>query len=457
MIAAKNNKLRNSLLFAVLLMIFFVLSLALTSPALASKSCGDVQTTVIGEEICGSGDDLGGGIKGVVNLAISILTGLVGVAAVGAVVAAGIRYSSAGGDASKVAAAKKLLFNTTAGLIAFAFAATALNFIIPGGLFATSEDDVVWLGPAPDWSGGGSTGGGSKPSTGGGNNNNKPSTGGGNNSGSTGTATGPVKGKAVLTFASWNVYGKNHNNIGGKVRGLMSGIDAIGLQEVHWQQQRDAIKKISSPTIGVYFAPRPKSGDKHMSSYPIIYNRSKLSLISSGYKRLGATGGLSIRYVVYVKFKIKATNQDIYFANTHLPPGIEEGGRPSGGKYSGPYQLQMPVLKNTLIGLQREKIPLFLAGDLNVNWRRDKCSTKWFPCSSLGSIGMKAAFSYRPNDLGGSIGTHTGSDGSRLIDYVFVWDRADVKVDSVSVLGTNKQWYQGSDHRPSRAKVTIGK
>lgn len=68
--------------------------------------------------------------------AINILSAVVGVVVVGVIVFAGIQYSSSAGDPNRVAAAKGRIINAIIALVAFMFLYVALQWLIPGGLFA---------------------------------------------------------------------------------------------------------------------------------------------------------------------------------------------------------------------------------------------------------------------------------------------------------------------------------
>ncbi len=65
---------------------------------------------------------------------LRIMVGVVGIAAVGAFVFAGILYGSASGNAGQVEKAKTLMFNTVIGLVAFGLMFIAINWLIPGGV-----------------------------------------------------------------------------------------------------------------------------------------------------------------------------------------------------------------------------------------------------------------------------------------------------------------------------------
>lgn len=69
-----------------------------------------------------------------VNPFIKLMTALIGVAIVISIVLAGIQYSSAGGDPSGVAAAKKRITAAVIALVAYAFLLGFLQWLVPGGL-----------------------------------------------------------------------------------------------------------------------------------------------------------------------------------------------------------------------------------------------------------------------------------------------------------------------------------
>lgn len=70
-----------------------------------------------------------------INPVITLLSIIVGVAAVASYIIAAIQYSSAGDDPGAVSKAKNRAFKTTIGLIGYLFFFSFLNYIVPGGLF----------------------------------------------------------------------------------------------------------------------------------------------------------------------------------------------------------------------------------------------------------------------------------------------------------------------------------
>jgi len=80
-----------------------------------------------------SGNDCGGIVGNIVQPAIDLMTAIVGIIIAASIVVGGITYSSAGGDPSKVAAAKKRITNSVIALIAYLFTAGLLQWLVPGG------------------------------------------------------------------------------------------------------------------------------------------------------------------------------------------------------------------------------------------------------------------------------------------------------------------------------------
>ncbi len=107
-------------------------------PCNGNNGCG-VDTAIIK---CDNVDVSKGGVKnnGVWSLlltAINILTAGIGVAVLGGIVYASILYTTAAGNAEQVKKALEFIRNIVIGLVAYALMFAILNFIIPGGLFAS--------------------------------------------------------------------------------------------------------------------------------------------------------------------------------------------------------------------------------------------------------------------------------------------------------------------------------
>lgn len=102
--------------------------MAISEPVLAQNKCGGADTSII--KCDGEGEDA---IFGIISDIIKVMTGLIGLVAVGAVVYGAILYGSSSDSPEGVKKAKDIWMNVAIGLIAFAFMFAILNFIIPGG------------------------------------------------------------------------------------------------------------------------------------------------------------------------------------------------------------------------------------------------------------------------------------------------------------------------------------
>lgn len=433
---------RRPFVLAIVLLAASILGAITLGPMAHAADCSGIQTSIV---TCSeTKDTTGSPVVSVLVVVIQVLTGLIGVAAIGALIYAGILYSSASGNAAQVAKAKEIITNTLIGLAIFALTGVGLNYLIPGDLFS---------GSAAFGAGGNGQGNIIAKNLDFGNPANPDS------DSSEITSTNPYS----LTFASWNTYVNNTKNKGAAVRTILSSADVLGMQEVHKLAQRKDIQSVESSSIGIHFASEVKGNSSSQLSYPIAYNKTKLTYLNGGYKEIGKTPGLSERYVVYARFRVKATGQEFYFANTHLPPSVEKGGEPNTGSNTlAAYKKQMSVLVSTMKQLGAKGVPVFLTGDFNVNYRKEDCHVTFFPCKALRGANMKSGFEY--TQLAGipkSLGTH--ADDSRIIDYVFVRTDSRVKVNGTKILGgsscTNRRpdpdCYYGSDHRPSLTTVTI--
>ena len=90
-------------------------------------SCKNVDVT--------KGGTTNNGVWSLLLTGLNILTGGVGIAAVGGIVYGSILYTSAGGNADQTKKAIEFIRNVIIGLIAYGLMFAFLNFIIPGGLF----------------------------------------------------------------------------------------------------------------------------------------------------------------------------------------------------------------------------------------------------------------------------------------------------------------------------------
>lgn len=107
--------------------------------AMAQQKCGETDTAIIGEAVCGdvekNGTGQNSGIWAILMLVLNILTAGVGIAAVGGIVYGAVLYSSAGDKQDQTKKAISIITNVVVGIIAYALMYLILNFLIPGGIF----------------------------------------------------------------------------------------------------------------------------------------------------------------------------------------------------------------------------------------------------------------------------------------------------------------------------------
>lgn len=134
------QKVKNSIVATItslgIVMIFPLVAFAATPTSPGNNGCG-VDTTIIKCDNVNitSGGTTNNGVWSLLLTAINILTAGVGIAAVGGIVYGSILYTSAGGNQDQTKKAIEFIRNVVIGIIAYALMFSALNFIVPGGLF----------------------------------------------------------------------------------------------------------------------------------------------------------------------------------------------------------------------------------------------------------------------------------------------------------------------------------
>ena len=130
------------LVVSALLMVGFTTFIAMPVGAVSCDTavetcCGGVPTAVIScTQTGGTGGEVTDtGAWGILLLAINILSAAVGLGAIGGIVYASIMYTTAGGSVEQTKKALMIITNVVIGVVAFAVMYSALNFLVPGGLF----------------------------------------------------------------------------------------------------------------------------------------------------------------------------------------------------------------------------------------------------------------------------------------------------------------------------------
>lgn len=88
-------------------------------------------TTIIKVDCSGEG----GGIWGILDMIITIMSAGVLIAAVGGLLYGAILWTTAADDAGKIKKAKEVMFNVVLGVVAFVLMYAFLQYLIPGGVF----------------------------------------------------------------------------------------------------------------------------------------------------------------------------------------------------------------------------------------------------------------------------------------------------------------------------------
>lgn len=225
----------------------------------------------------------------------------------------------------------------------------------------------------------------------------------------------------------------------------------IALQEMMGRERRTALREqfVDCETCRYegLIAERNTEG-----ANPILWKTPRFSLVDSGNVQVtddwyvGARGAgpttFQEKFVTWVQLAERRTGRMFYVLNTHMIPSVQ--GRDGYPNQEYPERLahfrqHMSALQDLIRQFQATGLPVFVTGDFNVNYRRDKViKPAMFPYASLGAVGVRASYAATSEP---SYGTHGG--GTRLIDYVAHTVSSKVKPVSTEVLlGYN------SDHRP---------
>lgn len=97
---------------------------------------GTLECAVLPSNICSKAKEGGseGGVFALLVWVLVIMTALVGFAAVGGLIWAGILYASASANAEQVKRAKTIIRDVIIGLVAYGLMFVVLNWLIPGGV-----------------------------------------------------------------------------------------------------------------------------------------------------------------------------------------------------------------------------------------------------------------------------------------------------------------------------------
>jgi endonuclease/exonuclease/phosphatase (EEP) superfamily protein YafD len=189
---------------------------------------------------------------------------------------------------------------------------------------------------------------------------------------------------------------------------------------------------------------------------PILWRSDRFELVQKAWTQVtedtyvGPKGAgpstIRAKYIVWVRLRELSTGRQIFVLNNHFVPTVQgtNGGSNSNRKRVELYRAHMQGLVSMIQGIQAQKRLVFVTGDFNVNYRKDRVvQDTAFPYANLGAVNVRSSY-YALGEPG--TGTHVLSNGfaQRLIDYVHFWDRKKLVVPQAQriLLGLN------SDHRP---------
>ncbi|UMG93204.1 endonuclease/exonuclease/phosphatase family protein [Nocardioides sp. TF02-7] len=169
--------------------------------------------------------------------------------------------------------------------------------------------------------------------------------------------------------------------------------DVVALQEMSsWKKRKRVIDQVicgengvdrgaEVPTTCAYagWVPIPAV----QGGLPILWRKDKFQLMGHDWvlaapeTYVGARGAgpstMHAKYVVRVRLKDLATGRNIWILNTHFVPTVQKssGGRNANKRRIALYSKHMTSLASMVAGL-RTKGLVFVTGDFNVNYRKDK-------------------------------------------------------------------------------------
>ena len=386
---------------------------AFISPLAHAASCGGVDTAII------SCDASANPVLEIVKIVLRVMIGLVGVAAVGALIFAGIIYSSAGGEQAKVQKAKTMIQDTVIGIVLFGTMFIIGNFFIPNGIFGgdVTSGSVVS-------SGSGSSSGGSSGSSG------------------SGTTDQSSTINETITIATWNVLMNNGASDikAGAKKIAKSGADLIGFQELNFPSSRNAIKDglidCSGCDFSGYFpGSGSASGWNAPSTVSLVWNKHLFSKLDQGQIHVSDADGpanTGDKWITWVKLKDKKTGVVFYFADTHFVAHVMDRNGQVIQNYSHHIDKLVDFVKS-------KKEPIFIAGDFNIGYNYDKDhGYSYSPRRNLKKYDIYSNWEYFKK-----------SSGS--IDYIWATKSDNIKPTSTSRWSSG----MGSDHKPVTMTVKI--
>ena len=388
-------------------------------PASAASSCGGVDTSIISGDACEgasltSTDSADNPVISILVFVMQILTGAVGVAAVGTLIYAGILYSAAGGESGQVQKAKTIIKDTVIGIVCYAGMILILNFVIPGGVFGQQS----------------TTGGGTSASPGG-------------NGGDSSSHGGDF---SVATYNIRTTGGNSWDSVrANSILSYMKTEDVIGVQEgkISTTASKNSIgwlqSKLSSVSYSNY---AQEQGGEYRA---VFWRNDKFTQVDKGNYNIDSN-----RNLVWVKLKLKSTGTIFYFATTHLDynrckkTGVNTG-------HDCAIREKQAISVANYISSHMKNTPVVFVGDMNSQSGSDvyKAYLKGGLKNAYDVAKSKVHTAYGStiaNFNGGTSGTL--NSGGKPIDHIYV--KNGITVSRVEVTK-----HKGSDHVPVEADLSL--
>lgn len=241
-----------------------------------------------------------------------------------------------------------------------------------------------------------------------------------------------------------------------------TGADIITLQEMASAERRKAVRAALVDCAGCAYSAwmpaLPVPG-----STPILFRKDKFELVKAGTEQVsaptyvGARGAgpstLNAKFVNWVKLHELTTGRRIFVLNNHAVPTVQaKNGGPNTAlpKRLALYRQHMSGLKSLISRFEARRKPVFVTGDFNVNFRKDRVvRASLFPYVNMAQVHVQASYQALGEPVNGTHVLPNGYD-KRLIDYVMFSNHPAVDPVSQRVLfGYN------SDHRPLMVDFTL--
>lgn len=419
----KMNRIREKTSLAMLVLAVAGI-VGLFATPLAYADCAGIETAIIS---CDSGDN---GVLEIVKMVLQILTGLVGIAAVGALIYAGILYSSASGEQSQVQKAKTMIQNTIIGILLFGVMFLVGNWLVPGGVFSdnpsnwsqaptsTQTGSTTGAGSGSAGSTGGSTGSNTGSGTGG-------STGGGSSTGGTSGASG-VK----ITAATYNIRASDltswDSTRANAILSYIKTVDIVGVQE----GRSDSIPWLTTRLKTAGYARTSNEWARN-----VFWRTKNFTIVKQGQKQLDRGKDL-----VWVKLKERTSGKSFYFADVHLDVDS-----------SANRTAELQTALKYMSGLMTDA-PIVFVGDMNSERgsSQDKQIQRAGYLNAYDVATSKIHINYKTTLSGFKGGTSGTIDTSSThqVDHIYI--KGNLSVSRIEIVS-----HKGSDHLPVEADILL--